>query len=228
MNELISLANGKYILPCASDDYLINNTIKDRIRLLEEVEDKNKLILISDNIVVNDNDKLIFNSNLFELRNVDKETLFSDDGLKYSIINQWSFAGPSWIANRKLFDEHNLYFDENFIVEDWDFFLRVIANNFALYYDKKVSAYRWSPINSKDSKFIEKLKNDLRQTALKNSELFEEPYKNWLIDYYNKKESKKKFMNLIHNVNPLRWFRTRTKPARYKLKRYIKEKLKLF
>jgi glycosyltransferase involved in cell wall biosynthesis len=225
MNELIALSKGKYILVCASDDYFINDTITKRIELLEQVESENKLILLSDNIVVDEENKLLFNSNLFELRRVDIEKLTSDDGLKYSIIKQWSFAGPSWIANRRLFDEFGLYLDENLIVEDWDFFLRIVAKNYALFYNEKVSAYRWSPKNSnRNDEFTKKLKDDLRQTALKNSQLFDEPYKQWLLDYYNTKEEKG-IKYLIKYIDPLHWITTRTKPIRYRIKRYLKEKL---
>jgi glycosyltransferase involved in cell wall biosynthesis len=221
-NELLKLSVGQYIVVCASDDYLINNTIAKRVELLEQVESQNKLILVSDNIVVDDHNKLLFTSNLFELRHTDIEKLSSDEGLKYSIIKQWSFAGPSWIANRRLFDEFGLYLDENLLVEDWDFFLRVVANNFALFYNEKVSAYRWSPKNSnRNDAFTKKLKEDLRQTALKNSVLFDEPYKQWLLDYYNAEEDKG-IQYWIKYINPIRYIRTRTKPWRYKLKRYLK------
>lgn len=225
LNELVNLSTGKYIVVCASDDYLINNTITKRVELLEQVESDNKLILISDNIVIDDKNNVLFDSNLFELRRVNIEKLSTDDGLKFSIIKQWSFAGPSWIANRKLFDEYNLYFDENLLVEDWDFFLRIVANNYALFYNEKVSVYRWSPKNSnRNDEFTKKLKDDLRQTALKNSQLFDEPYKQWLLDYYNTKE-KKGIKYWIKYIDPIHWITTRTKPMRYRMKRYLKEKL---
>ncbi len=225
LNELVKISRGKYLLPCASDDYFINNTIAKRVELLEQVEPKNKLILISDNIVVDNNDTLLFESNLFEFRRTNIEKLSSDDGLKYSIINQWSFAGPSWIANRKLFDEHNLYFDENLLVEDWDFFLRIIAKNYALFYNEKVSAYRWEVNKSySNDSAAKRIQNDLRQTALKNSQIFEEPYKQMLLDYC--KEEEKSIKDYIKYIDPIRWFRTRTKPIRYRLKRYFKSKSK--
>lgn len=225
LNELVKISRGKYLLICASDDYLINNTVSKRVELLEEVEAKNKLILISDNIVVDNNDTLLFESNLFEFRRTNIEKLSSDDGLKYSIIKQWSFAGPSWIANRKLFDEHNLYFDENLLVEDWDFFLRIIAKNYALFYNEKVSAYRWEVNKSySNDSAVKRIQNDLRQTALKNSQIFEEPYKQMLLDYC--KEEEKSIKDYIKYIDPIRWFRTRTKPIRYRLKRYFKSKSK--
>ncbi|MDB9938744.1 glycosyltransferase family 2 protein [Candidatus Thioglobus sp.] len=40
-NELARASKGKYIVFCASDDYLINNTIKDRVSILEKKSRKN-------------------------------------------------------------------------------------------------------------------------------------------------------------------------------------------
>lgn len=219
LNELIKISKGKYLLPCASDDYLVNNTLLDRVELLEKIESKNKLILISDNIVVDDNDKLLFASNLFEFRHTDRKKLFSDDGLKYSVIKQWSFAGPSWIANRKIFDVYNLYFDENLIVEDWDFFLRVIANNYALYYDQKVSAYRWHESNSCKTNGA-RIHHDLKKTALKNSNLFEEPYREMLKDFSEKQTKVQKYV-WIKKIDPFRLIVKITKRYRYKIKNYF-------
>jgi glycosyltransferase involved in cell wall biosynthesis len=221
LNELVQLSNGKYILPCASDDYLMNNTLKERVKILEQLESENKLVLVSDNIVVDNNNKLLFDSNLFDLRRVDAEKLYTDDGLKFAIINQWSFAGPSWIANKKLFTEYNLQFDENFIVEDWDFYLRISANNYAYFYNQKVSAYRWNPKQNNNSEaFNKRIKEDLCKTALKNSELFEEPYKQMLLDRSQIEE--KNIKDIIKHINPIRWLSKRTKVIRYKFKRYLK------
>jgi glycosyltransferase involved in cell wall biosynthesis len=91
-NELIKMAYGEYILPCASDDYFINNTITKRVEILQENESKNTLILLSDNIVVDDSGQLLYGSNLFEYRQVDIQKLVSAEGLKYSIISNVRFT----------------------------------------------------------------------------------------------------------------------------------------
>lgn len=222
MNELIDLSNGKYILPCSSDDYFVNNTITKRVELLEQVESKNKLILISDNIVVDERNNVLFDSNLFELRHVDSEKLSSDDGLKFSIIHQWAFAGPSWIANKKLFDEYNLYFDENLLVEDWDFFLRVVASEFALFYDEKVSAYRLHNNNTcRNNSLQKRMLEDFKNVALKNSKYFDEPFKSDLLNHAQNYE--KQIKNYWKkNLNPFKWFRIKTKTIRYAIKNKFK------
>lgn len=139
LNELVSLSDGKYIVVCASDDYLINDTITRRVKILEN--DPKKLLLVSDNIVVNNDGELISNSNLFEYRKGIKKDYFSDNGLKKSIISKWGMAGACYIANKKIYKEIGPY-DENLIVEDWDFILRAVSKNLILYYDERVSAYR--------------------------------------------------------------------------------------
>lgn len=139
LNELVNLSTGKYVIVCASDDYLINNTITKRVEILEN--SPKKLLLVSDNIVVNNDDELISNSNLFEYRKGIKKDYFSDDGLKKSIISKWGMAGACYIANKELYQKIGPY-NEDLIVEDWDFMLRAASKNLILFYDEKVSAYR--------------------------------------------------------------------------------------
>ena len=139
LNELVNLSNGKYIVVCASDDYLINDTITQRVKILES--NPSKLLLISDNIVIDNDNKLISNSNLFEHRKGIKKDYLSEDGLKKSFINNWGLAGACYITSKEIYNEIGLY-DENLIVEDWDFFLRAVSKNLVMFYDERVSAYR--------------------------------------------------------------------------------------
>jgi len=145
LNELIRLSTGKYIVVCASDDYLINNTIANRVKVLEDTTDK--LLLISDNIVVDDNGNKIYNSNIFEYRKGKLDGYLDNDKLKKTIITKWALAGACYIADRKIFDNVGFY-NEEIIIEDWDFFLRVVASDLALFYSEKVSAYRLHDTNS--------------------------------------------------------------------------------
>lgn len=139
LNELISLSLGKYIVVCASDDYLINNTISKRVEILESNPDK--LMLLSDNIVVNDNNEKLCDSNLFEFRNCKKEDYSNSTEIIKTFITKWSLAGACFMANKELYEVVGKY-DESIIVEDWDFFLRTAAKKLILFYDERVSAYR--------------------------------------------------------------------------------------
>lgn len=171
MNELIRLAKGDYILPCSSDDFFINNTIYERIELLKKHSDKS--ILISDNIVIDENDALLFNSNLFEMRQGIKTNYYSNAGLKIELIKRWGLAGPSWLAKKELFEVIGLY-DESLIVEDWDFILRALSKNLILFYDQPVSAYRIHKNNTAYNLHKKKrISQDLAKTAYQNIKHFD-------------------------------------------------------
>ncbi len=180
-NELARTSKGEYIIFCASDDYLINNTISDRVSILEKNQEK--MVLIADTSVVDGNSKPIHKSSIGEwLKYSNKENYFSDDGLKYEIINRWSLTGPCSMMNKKLFIESGGY-DETLLLEDWDFYLRAAANNSILYYDQQVAAYRLDGNNftSSSNKNFKLLKS-LYLTANKNYKLFNKPYSRHLLN----------------------------------------------
>jgi len=179
-NELARNSKGKYIVFCASDDYLINNTISDRVSMLEKNQEK--MVLIADTSVVDGDSKTVHKSSIGEwLKYSNRENYFTDDGLKYEIINRWSLTGPCNMMNKKLFIESGGY-DESLFLEDWDFYLRAAANNSILYFDQQVAAYRLHGNNftsSSNKNF--KLLQSLYLTAKKNYKLFNEPYKRYLL-----------------------------------------------
>jgi len=178
-NELARTSKGKYIVFCASDDYLINNTIKDRVSILENNQEK--MVLIADTTVVDSNSKIIHKSSLddwlpHKLSN--KKNYFSDEGLAYEIINRWKLNGPCSMMNKKLFIESGGY-DEALFLEDWDFYLRAAAQKSIIYYDQKVAAYRVHRKNF-SSKSKLKLTYSLYLSAKKSYPLFSNPYKKQL------------------------------------------------
>jgi len=215
LNELISLSNGKYILLCASDDYLVNNTIAKRVALLES--NSTKLMLLSDAIVVDAQNNKLYDSSLEELYNADLTAYKNDDSLKKEILSHWSIAGATHLINKRLYQEVGLY-DETLIVEDFDFFLRVIAKNYILFYDEKVSAYRLHLTNtSGDSTKTLAIKKDIYSSAIKHLSLFEEPYKSILQD------KAANFLVLIKKEESLlKNLRKKTKRIRYKIKNLFK------
>lgn len=219
LNELIGLSNGKYILLCASDDYLINNTIEKRVEILEENSDK--YLLLSDAVVVNEKNQVIYESSLFDFYMAKKDNYFNDDSLKMEIISNWSIAGATHLIKKELYDIVGLY-DENLIVEDYDFFLRVVSKDYILFYDEKVSAYRRHDTNvSGDISKELKIFRDIRKTALKNLELFEGMFKVELsnvIEAYDKKIKNYFFKNIV------RIARKKTKKYREKIKKVFRGK----
>ena len=177
LNELISISKGKYILACASDDYLINDTVMDRVRILE---DSKKHVLISDVCVIDEDNNVTHNSLLSgwgKSSNVDN--YLTDDGIKFEIINRWSLAGACVIIKKDIFKKIG-YYDESSLIEDWDFFLRAAANNSILFHNKIVSAYRRHDTNISSGKTF-KMLYSVYLASKKNYRLFNKPYTGYLL-----------------------------------------------
>lgn len=219
MNELISLSKGKYIVSSASDDYFINNTIEKRVKILEKNQDK--LLLLSDTIVVNKNNDIEYDSSMFSLHKVNKSNYLNSSKIKNEIIGNWILAGSTTIARKDLYIKVGMY-DENLIVEDYDFFLRVVSQDLLLFYDEKVSAYRRHDTNvSGDVTKRLQMYQDMHKTLMKNSNLFDNEYKDILLKLakkYEKKIFKEEHLGLFVRLQ------RKTRPFRYKIKNFLKLK----
>jgi len=178
-NELARVSKGKYIVFCASDDYLINNTISKRVDILEQNQEK--MVLIADTIVIDGDGKTIHKSAISEwlpYKNSNKENYFSDEGLAYEIINRWTLPGPCNMMNKELFIKSGGY-NEALSLEDWDFYLRAAAHKSIIYYDQKVAAYRIHGRNF-TSKVSIMIIYDMYLSAKGNYKLFDNPYRKQL------------------------------------------------
>lgn len=174
LNELITLASGDYFIILASDDYLLNNTVAERVKVLKENPDK--LFLLSDAEVVDEHGDLIVDSNLFGLHGRQKSNYQSDNALMLEIILHWHVAGAVLMLNREIFDVIGLY-DETIIAEDWDFYLRASARKLILFYDKKVSAYRYHAGSTcRKAELQDRLNSDFCYVAKKNVVKFSFPF----------------------------------------------------
>ena len=163
LNELISYAKGTFILPCASDDYLINNTLKERVDLL--LQNPQKPVILGDCKVVDRHGEPMYASSLFELYAGKIENYRSPKGLLKEVVTRWALAGPQDIMYKSVFDDIGLY-DETLCVEDWDFYLRATrANKVQFYASKPVAAYRRHQTNTTTEI---NLFDDLAKTALRH------------------------------------------------------------
>lgn len=193
INELIDRSSGKYIIGLGSDDYLINNTITERVRLLQN--NPNKLMVIGDAIVVDGEGKTTHESGNFGFHHGSKENYFTDKGLKYEIIRNWSVVGPVGMVDRKLYDVIGRY-DSSLIVEDWDFYLRAVSKDMIIFLDEKVAAYRLHGKNTIDNpKIACEFRRSIMQTAKQNIKYFGFPYNFWLWRKYRR--NKKKYELLL-------------------------------
>lgn len=180
LNELISESHGDYLCPVASDDYILPGGINKRMEYLQR--HPNKCAVIGDCIVVDEYNQIKFSSILSQLYHANKIRYFNDNGLKYEIITNWSLGGPTLLLSRDAFNKVG-FFDTELHIEDWDFFLRLAANDCLGYIDEAVSAYRLHSNNTcKTRSNIVRIKHQENKfTSLERAiALYHQPFKSLL------------------------------------------------
>lgn len=139
LNELIRMAEGKYLVPCASDDMLLKDTLGIRVNLMKY--HAGKKILASDAQVIDENNNLICPSSLQYHKSCIE--FYSDPRkmLKTLLFGPWGYIGPVLMIDKELYQVIGLY-DEHLAFEDHDFFLRVISQDLIFFSDIICSKYR--------------------------------------------------------------------------------------
>ncbi|MDB5141271.1 MAG: hypothetical protein JWR12_3187 [Mucilaginibacter sp.] len=140
LNELIRLSNGKYLLPIASDDLFYGNTITQRVEILENNEREGKLVLISDAVVIDENNNVIKLSSM-EMNNGNKLKFKTNKGILEEMITKPSTVGAISLINKSIYNTIG-YYPEDLPIEDWFFFQRAAAIKAIIFWDKIVSQYR--------------------------------------------------------------------------------------
>ena len=145
LNKLITSAKGDFLCMLASDDKLFKGGIQKRINTL--LENPSKLAIIGDAFVINAKSEIIFESAIQDLWLGNKQNYLTDQGLKKSIITNWSIPGPVLLVNKKIYDKIGLY-PENYLAEDLNFYLKVIGLNLLIFIDLHVAEYRVHDLNT--------------------------------------------------------------------------------
>jgi len=171
-NELINRSNGKYILWLPSDDVLTNNTLAERVRLLES--NPNKLVLLSDAAVIDTNSQIIARSSM-ERHCVDKGNYHNFDGILKQTITGLGISGATLLMNREIYNEVGLY-PEGLAAEDWYFFQRAASKGRILFWDRIVSFYRIHNTNASHA-LNYKIFGSIIISFLKNYKCFPNKYK---------------------------------------------------
>jgi|GEM_PF-769416 len=171
LNELIDRSNGKYIVFFGSDDYLKNNGISKRYEYLRTHPEK--LMVVADcNLVDGDNNQT-HESALIGIGKVNKKLLLTDAGMKKFMILNGYIPGAVLMADKKVYEIMGKY-DENLHVEDWVYYIRVVAKNLLGYVDEVVSAYRLHANNISYSKKVLLNAQDGLKVALETFHEFKE------------------------------------------------------
>jgi glycosyltransferase involved in cell wall biosynthesis len=138
LNKLISMAHGEYIALLASDDVLTPDSIKDRVSYLENnpgydaVVGRALLIDENDNQISSDASKYLYRAD---------NILLKSEYIMDELVLRWSIVGPCFFVRKALYAKIGLY-NENYVVEDREFFLRILVNSKLAYIDNIVAAYR--------------------------------------------------------------------------------------
>ena len=179
MNELAARANGEFLRPGSSDDYLLPGGLDAQVRYL--LAHPNKGAVIGDSVVVDQDGNKTHDSGMRVLHG-NKNLYQSDDGIRRAIISHWAVGGPVALMRRSALDTVNRW-SEGLRIEDWDLFLRLAAADALGFIDVSVCAYRIHGANLSRTRHIATRIGNLaesRQVALRRACLFDEPYKTLL------------------------------------------------
>lgn len=150
LNKMIKLSQGEFITLLASDDYLTENSIKDRVEYLKK--NIQKKAVIGKAFLVNDENKILNDDAGKKLYRANTTMLLSNL-INKEIIMRWSVVGPTLLLKRSVYDEINLY-NEKLKVEDRDFYLRLLEKNLLGYTDTNVAYYRIHSSNTSRARTI--------------------------------------------------------------------------
>lgn len=175
LNELALRSRGEYLRLGASDDYLLPGGLDAQARYLRG--HPQKLAVIGDACVVDAHGQLLHASAMRDLHRVDKDLYRSESGIRHAVIRQWAVSGAVALLRHSALDARSRW-DESLRIEDWDFFLRLVAGNALGFIDLPVCAYRLHGNNlSKTADVPARIANlcESRQVALRCAPLFDEP-----------------------------------------------------
>lgn len=175
LNELVSLAHGRFLRLGASDDYLLPGGLEAQVRYLSA--HPRKAAVIGDAVVVDGDGRTLYESSMSHLYGVDKQLYLSDASIRRAVISHWAVSGAVTLVRREAVSIQAGW-SEELSIEDWDFFLRLAARDALGFIDVRVCAYRLHGANVSKTKHVAtRIANlaESQQVALRRTELFDEP-----------------------------------------------------
>jgi glycosyltransferase involved in cell wall biosynthesis len=175
LNELAARAHGEFLRLGASDDYLLPGGLAAQVRYLQT--HPRKQAVIGDSIVVDRFGNTLHHSGMRDLHGADKRLYASDEGIRRAVITQWAVGGPVALLRKSALETVDRW-TEGLRIDDWDFFLRLAAQDGLGFIDVSVCAYRLHGNNlSKTRHRATRIVNltESWQVAQRRAELFDEP-----------------------------------------------------
>ncbi|WP_372390706.1 glycosyltransferase family 2 protein [Xanthomonas sp. NCPPB 3582] len=175
LNELALRARGSFLRVVASDDYLIPGGLEVQVSFL--LENAVKSAVIGDACVVDQDGKLLYSSAMSGLHGARKSAYLSELGIRRMIITRWAISGAVIMLRASAFDARTAW-DERLRIEDWDFFLRLVARDGLGFVDSTVCAYRLHGGNASKTRDVQRRVANLsefRAVAMRHRHLFDAP-----------------------------------------------------
>lgn len=153
LNELVRKSSGELVRICASDDGVV---IGSSAKILKKFESSLALdVVVGDALTIDSNNNIINDSAVTQNGGNTKKMSQSEYLLKQEIVSNWSIPGPCFAIKKQVFKIVGDY-SEDLVVEDWDFFLRVVASCSICFIHEPIAFYRLHETNSCRTQNIDK------------------------------------------------------------------------
>lgn len=191
LNKLFELVQGDYIRPIASDDIIIfDSTRKLALKLQENTQ---SLMAFGDSCTIDQAGALIAKSHIEYLGQSIKKY---KSHLKEAVIGSWAISGPVFLCKKNMLQVVGTY-DEELLIEDWNMYLRLAAQDSLVFIPEPVAKYRIHKSNTSITADVNKRISNLQSQlsgGSKNLELFDYKYKNLLKSKLNLLKAKIAFL----------------------------------
>lgn len=137
LNRLIRESSGEYITLCASDDILTPDSLTARVNYLEQ--HMSAKACIGDAYIINEHSEITSQSAMKTLYKADFHQLEAD--IVAELVLNWSVVGPTLLIRRSAYNTLGFY-DESLLVEDREFYLRLLSDNSLVFLPLSVACYR--------------------------------------------------------------------------------------
>lgn len=179
LNDCIAYATADFIYTIASDDYFLNNGITQAMNTLLETSSD---AVISDCIVVDENNTFVYTSAFFEYRHASLTGLQTK--ISQELVFNWVVPGPALLQKKSALESLN-GFNKNLMAEDRDYYLRLLATKKVVFNKEVVAGYRVHTHNaSKSEKYLIKAKKEFAIVNYNSHVLYDGLAKYYLKSYW--------------------------------------------
>lgn len=180
VNELLSLAKGEFVTFVDSDDFLLPDSLAKRYEYLQKNPDKK--IVFADGVLVDKENKILYDSVLFDFRGYDKDSFSSSEKIRKTLLKRFVLAGPMMMARKEIYEKIG-YHDESLLAWDLEFYVKTMPTDWIGFLDEKVFAYRTHGSNQSLVNISSRLLKDSAKTFWDNKDLYKPSDRVWV--YWN-------------------------------------------